>query len=96
MTLHGEEVELGDLVYDVSVNRGPGEVVETGGNMLTVSFRGRVRKQFHSNGKQMGADMVTLFWHNPIFTNPQKNEISFQDQREIAGAVKEALMRAER
>lgn len=90
MKLHGENVVVGDDVFDVSINRGTGTVASISQRGIEVAF-GLVRVFYASNGVQSGRGRATLFWHDPVFVIPRKKEEHWSLQRKLATDINDGL-----
>lgn len=93
MLLHGEPVAIGDLVFDVSVGRGPGKVHALSARGIECLFEATgVRATYSGEGFQLGQPRATLFWKNPIVVIPAKNDTRWTAQREaviyVTGVIK--------
>lgn len=89
-TLDGQQINLGDSVFDVAL--GPGVVkllTEAGG--VTVEFgRGRVGS-YGPGGVARRFNNRTLYWHNPIITAPDKAAARWDILREAVAALAHSL-----
>lgn len=91
-TLHGEEVKVGDNVFDVSATRGLGRVLRISERGIEVQFARGPRATFTESGVQVGKGRATLFWRDPIFVIPTKNELLWGTQMRLASQTRDALM----
>lgn len=78
MQLHGEEISVGDSVYDLL--DGWMDVVDTDATTFTVRIRNAYR-MYNTDGRAEGRDKPTVFWHNPIVITPNKRAVSWSMQR---------------
>lgn len=83
MKLHDDKLELGDRVYDVSVGRGFGEVIEiTESSYFQVRFS-RYSINYTPDGVQQGKAEQTLYWSKPLVIQPRKNEQRWQKKKDL-------------
>lgn len=94
MLLHGEEVRVGDNVFDVSATRGPGIVSLITRRGMEVRFPSGPMATYNSEGKQLGNSRATLFWHDPIIAVPVKNHAAWLIQKRIGLSVRDAILEA--
>lgn len=92
MLLHNEQVRVGDIVFDVSATRGTGRVVNITAKGAEVQFgNGGPRFIYKTDGAQLGRSRPTLFWHDPIFVAPMRNETLWKQQKDMALAMRKVL-----
>ena len=89
--LHGEAVEIGDRVFDVSATRGVGKVVALTTIGIEVQFQTGPRIIYKTDGAQTGKIRPTLFWRDPILVVPRKNERGWQHQRAALEAIRNII-----
>lgn len=91
--LHNEPVRVGDIVFDVSATRGLGKVVNLTKKGIEVQFGNEgPRIMYKEDGAQLGRSRSTLFWRDPIIIVPYKGEKLWDHQKNVAIAVRDALM----
>lgn len=84
--LDGFVVELGDLVWDILLNR-PGSVTFVDGSgMFTVDFGAGKVLTFASGGTLAGVRRA--YWLNPVLTLPEKNDQQWSLLQAVVGAVR--------
>ena len=83
MNLHDDKLELGDRVYDVSVGRGFGEVIQiTEGAYFQVRFAA-YSVNYTETGVQQGKSEQTLYWTKPLIVKPRKGEGQWRKKAEL-------------
>lgn len=93
--LHGEPIKVGDVAFDVSANRGWGKVINITRRGIEVQFGNEgPRLLYKEDGAQHGRARPTLFWRDPIFAIPMKDEGLWEHQKKVAAALRHALMGA--
>lgn len=91
--LHGEPINIGDIIFDVSATRGIGRVVNLTRKGIEVQFgNGGPRIMYKEDGAQLGKSRATLFWRDPILIVPIKSEPLWEHQKKVAIAIRDALM----
>jgi len=73
MRFHGDDLLLGDRVYDVSANRGWGTVISVSEGKFQVRFA-TFSVNYDTNGVQQGHPRVTLYWSPPLVIIPRKRD----------------------
>lgn len=82
-TINGENVSVGDKVYDVT--QGYGDVISTMYDNIQVHFKTGVRISFDSTGHYAG--VRRLYWHNPVVIEPSKDNHLWQSLANIMSTV---------
>jgi len=86
MNLHDDRLELGDRVYDVSIGRGFGEVIQINDNNSYFQVRfASYSVNYTSNGIQQGKSEQTLYWGRPLIIKPRKDEQQWAKKSELVG-----------
>lgn len=93
-TLHGEVINVGDTVFDVSASRGLGRVININNRGIEVQFNRGPRATFGENGVQISKGRATLYWRDPIFVIPLKDERLWGTQMRLATDTRAALLEA--
>jgi len=90
MRLDGEDIFVGDSVYDLGF--GDGVVVELG-RKIRVKFSSLNNQvwSFDSRGIRRSAKIRQLYFHNPILTVPPRDKGRFDLVCDIAKVVAEKL-----
>lgn len=78
MKLDGDEVAVGDKVYDLS--RGIGSVVEIRDTGFMVRFANKIML-VSDQGVITRRSIRTVYWHNPIIVTPAKKEYHWAEQQ---------------
>lgn len=84
MKFHGEDIEIGDRVYDVSVGRGYGYIimVDPDTNLFQVKFP-TFSVNYNSDGTQQSRNRPTLYWSKPHIIAPIKDEQNTYKKRQL-------------
>lgn len=82
MFFHNEEIYNGDRVFDISMNRGYGNVIRVLDKKFEVRFA-RISVFYDSQGVQQGKSRPTLFWDQPLVINPTKDEYNWAIKRDL-------------
>lgn len=91
--LHDEPIKVGDVVFDVSATRGVGKVINLTPRGIEVQFGSEgARILYRGDGCQLGKPRATLFWRDPVILIPMKNEALWGHQKNVAIAIRNALM----
>jgi len=81
----------GDRVYVVGV--GPGTVIDTTAAYFRIRAAGRTIKVSYK-GVQSGQSSQSVFWQNPIFCKPEKNDALWSAKRTLAVNTTNAFAQA--
>ncbi len=87
VTMDGDEVAVGDRLYDICL--GAGEVTQmlTAGR-FSVRFLGDGREQaFTGDGMSPRSHIRTLYWHDPVIVVPRKSDARWDELKRIGVAV---------
>lgn len=89
MLFHGEVVEVGDRVFDVSAKRGFGRVYRVNEASFEVEFTSshRLKLIYDTDGKAKGESRTTLYWNVPVVLKPTKDEHTWNQQQELLDAI---------
>lgn len=90
MNLHGDEIKIGDRVFDISSNRGYGEVTSIYDTTFEVKYQ-RYKIHYDEEGIQSNRDWTTLFWTRPLIVKPNKNESSWSKKQFLVEKVLEVI-----
>lgn len=90
MKLHGETVNVGDRVFDITTNRGYGTVVSVKNSSFEVKFQ-TLSAIYNKDGIQNGRPWRTLFWDKPLIVNPMKDEGSSARKHEMVKTMFDLL-----
>ena len=80
MNFNNEPVYVGDRVFDVSINKGYGEVIRVNKDSFEVKFP-RFVLTYTENGFQTSKDRQTLYWDKPLVISPSKEENNWAIKR---------------
>lgn len=87
MTLDGDKVRVGDLVFDILLGIS-GSVVTVSSNNFTVRFGAGRQLTYHGNGEM--ATVKRAYWRNPVLFVPRKNEPRWNAIQAAAAIVRDA------
>lgn len=89
MQLDGDEVAVGDRVYDTYLGDG---IVKnmTADKRIVVVFSGTRMFTYDSRGIST-TGRKTLYWHNPVFMTPRKNEVHWDYQKKLCKVVSDFM-----
>lgn len=86
MKLHDEDVELNDIVFDISPNRGHGHVVGMIDGYIEVVFSRGIKLKYNEDGRQKDKSEVTLYWRKPIIIKTPKDPERARELEEFYNA----------
>lgn len=90
-TLDGEQVVVGDFLYDTQYGRGQVEQLLVD-NRVVVLFSGLNRRHvYNSEGVGTRFHVRTLYWHDPIIVVPAKSDTGWLKIQQVCLAVIAAL-----
>lgn len=89
--LDGDEVVLGDTVFDVVYGTGTVKELLAEGR-FRVHFAGNKRFVYRSDGQRVDTSTRrTLYWHDPVIAIPAKDDISWTKLRQLAKAITDTM-----
>lgn len=87
MQLDGDNVLVGDLIFDILLGINGTVTIVTGSN-YTVDFGAGRRLTYHQNGKV--ANVRRAYWRDPVMFAPRKVEPRWAQMTQAATIVREA------
>lgn len=89
MQLDGDEIEVGDRVYDTYLGDGIVKTI-TPDTRIVVVFAGTRMFTYDARGIST-TGRKTLYWHNPVFMIPRKNEIQWDYQKKLCKVISDFM-----
>lgn len=87
MTLDGDTIRVGDLVFDILLGIN-GTVTTVNGANFTLAFGNGRSLTYHGNGEI--ATVKRAYWRNPVLIVPARSEPRWDAIREAANIVRGA------